>query len=746
MTTHRSLAALGLALVAAAAPLPGQSARDRGALHRFRDSLAAISDSGTLLTEERRGIAEARADRNDAMLHLRLGFVALRLGKVTGATDHFGDAKSEFDWARDLEKDWPYAWFGAGLASLERTAAEPPFVINLIALFGSNPFSEARDDLVHSARLVPAFPEGLVDVADVAMRSGSEPSLRAVLAILRGATATPAGQAVPATLARIDVENDVGDPDSALALADQLLGREPDNAAALLARARTTWFMGRSTGAADWYRGLALADSAVWRSYRADLAVLLPDTMLASLDGATATQRVARLRRFWAERDVLGAGADRLAAHYQRLEYALEHYADHWHGDPRNAAASLDDRGIIYVRHGPPDEETSLDLAGVPPNESWRYGHGADALVFHFLAANGHSPYRLVPSVLDILAASGQAHIGRIDTGDQARIETYGAGLIAQTAQELLRSRESISPIYQQMLAQGIGGARHLQGEERATGRRDDDIGLHTDSWHSGFELPLAADVQLVTTADAAGAPALQVAFAIPGSALVPRRLGTRWLYLVRMRVAVLGADSAIVAYVDTTRGFVTAEWIAPGAQLLADVSVPVPPGNYSAAVALESAGRGVVVPRQPVAVAPLDGSILSLSDLSLGARRVPLWWSSPRGDTAWIAPAATFHRQEGMLLGFEVGGLPSGTAYHTELTVVRLSGRDVPKVLASETLRGRSMLRLGLSAVAPGGLIDTHRELSLEKLGPGDYILEVAITSPAGGRAVRRRHFTVIK
>ncbi len=207
------------------------------------------------------------------------------------------------------------------------------------------------------------------------------------------------------------------------------------------------------------------------------------------------------------------------------------------------------------MRHGPPDEKTSLDLAGVPPNESWRYGQGADELVFHFLAANGHAPYRLVPSVLDILAASGQARIGRLDTGDQSRIETYGAGLIAQTAQELLQSRESLSPIYQQMLAQGIGGARHLQAEERATGRRDDEIGLHTDSWHNGFELPLTADVQLVTTADAAGAPALHVAFAIPGSALVPRRLGARWLYLVRTRVAVLGADSAIVAYVDTTRG-----------------------------------------------------------------------------------------------------------------------------------------------------------------------------------------------
>ncbi len=328
MTAHGRIAALGLALATAASPLPGQSPPDRSALHYFRDSLAAISDSTALLAEERRGMAAARADRNDAMLHLRLGFVALRLGKLTGETGHYGDAKTEFDWARDLEGGWPYAWFGAGLASLEQVAAEPQFVVNLIALFGTNPFSEAHDDLVHSAQLEPAFPEGLVEVADVALRGGEESSLRAVLAVLRGAAATPAGETASAMLARIDVENDIGDPDSALALADLLLHRDPDNAAALLARARTTWFMGRTTGAADWYRGLALGDSAVWRRYRADLAVLLPDTMLVSLDQAAPAERVARMRRFWAERDMLGAGADRLAAHYQRLEYALDHYAE----------------------------------------------------------------------------------------------------------------------------------------------------------------------------------------------------------------------------------------------------------------------------------------------------------------------------------------------------------------------------------------------------------------------------------
>ncbi len=746
MTPRRCIVVSLLAAVAATARLAGQAPAQRVALHLFRDSLRSVSDSAVLLAAEQRGIAAARADRDDAMLHMRLGFLALRLGRVTGSSDHYGDAKTEFDWARQLQSQWPYAWFGAGLASLERVAAEPPFYVTFVALYGADPYGEARHDLVHSAELAPAFPEGLVDVADLALQGGKESSLRAVLEVLRSAAATTAGASTAAMLARIDVENDVGQPDSAVAVATRLLQRDPGNAAALLAYARSNYFMGRNTGAPQWFRGLGLADSAIWQRYRADLAPLLADTLLAALDRDTPAQRVVRLRRFWASRDALGAGADRLAAHYQRLAYALAHYAVHWHGDPRDPAGSLDDRGLIYLRHGPPEETSSLDLSGVPPNESWRYGPDAGGLVFHFLAANGHAPFRLVPSVLDILAASGQARIGRIDTGDQARIETYGAGLIAQTAQELLRSREPISPIYQQMLGEGIGGARKLQAEERATGRRDDAIGLSTDSWHTGYELALTADMQLVATAADRGGSEVQVAYAIPGASLVPRRLGTRWLYLVRTRIAVLGPDSSLVAVVDTTRGFVTPAWIAPAASLLATVAVPVPPGDYTATVALESAGRGIVFPGHAVAVAALSDHRLALSDLALGARNVPLWWTSPRGDTSWIAPSATFSRRDPMELGFLIGGLGNGAGYRTELTVVRVSARDVAGELAAPALRGKAMMRIALAGTAAGGVVDVHRELSLEKLAPGDYILEVAITSPAGGRAVRRRPFTVIK
>jgi hypothetical protein len=92
-----------------------QDPGDRAALQEFRDSLASISDSNSLLALEKRLIDSAKADRNNALLHLKLGFLSLRLGDLGGQA-HYDDAASEFQWAIDLQPSWPFAWYGMGLA------------------------------------------------------------------------------------------------------------------------------------------------------------------------------------------------------------------------------------------------------------------------------------------------------------------------------------------------------------------------------------------------------------------------------------------------------------------------------------------------------------------------------------------------------------------------------------------------------------------------------------------------------
>src|SRR6188472_2165656 len=73
-----------LAVLAVAPRLSAQIPDQRLELERFRDSIGGTVDSVGLLGLERRMIAKTRADRNNALSHLRLGFLSLRLGELGG--------------------------------------------------------------------------------------------------------------------------------------------------------------------------------------------------------------------------------------------------------------------------------------------------------------------------------------------------------------------------------------------------------------------------------------------------------------------------------------------------------------------------------------------------------------------------------------------------------------------------------------------------------------------------------------
>ena len=79
------LLAAGFAAALLSGPrLVAQSPEERAALEQFRDSLSAEKDSLSLVRLESRMVEAAKADRTNVMQHLRLGFVALRLGELGG--------------------------------------------------------------------------------------------------------------------------------------------------------------------------------------------------------------------------------------------------------------------------------------------------------------------------------------------------------------------------------------------------------------------------------------------------------------------------------------------------------------------------------------------------------------------------------------------------------------------------------------------------------------------------------------
>ena len=154
---RRTLSTTFVLLVAVAA-LPGaaraQAPADRAALETLRDSLAGVRDSVSLLGLEKRMIAYTRSHRDDAVLHLRLGFVSLRLGEIA-SQGHYDDAASEFQWAIDLQPTWPYAWYGMGLAEYGVGDSQVSIVAGLATMLGKDALSRSAMAFARCARPAP---------------------------------------------------------------------------------------------------------------------------------------------------------------------------------------------------------------------------------------------------------------------------------------------------------------------------------------------------------------------------------------------------------------------------------------------------------------------------------------------------------------------------------------------------------------------------------------------------------------
>jgi GWxTD domain-containing protein len=737
--------ALLIALVPA--PVLAQRQPDRVATFHLRDSLKSSADTAKLLALESRIIDSARTHRDDPLIHLRLGFLGLRLAELTGGAGHFRDAEGEFEWATGLQPKWPLGWYGLGNAELIEADLFPVAMRGLFAALGRDVFDAPAHDLARSALVDSTFVYGVVELADDALHLGLASHLTTALIALREVGRAPAGHHPSVLLLRGRIEREVGDVDSAVAAFQALLNRNHFDATALLEMARTKLAAGRISGVDQWYLGLSLADSATAATYHRDLALVMSDSALRTFDAARGEARVAVARRFWDTRDpdAFNGSAERLREHYRRIEVAHREYPlvppGHRYDTLKAfgpTGSLFDDRGRIYVRHGEPDDRTSFAMTGIPPNESWLYRRPAGDLLFNFAQPDTAQGFRMYESLLDIVGLGTAAQ--RTGQGDvRARLEggdvmaTYGAAWTAQAAQEMLYSRQKLSPVYGKMLSAGERGAREMQVAERAAGRQSIAIGLQTDSWKFGYELPLTADIDVVAVGSDSAGTQMQVVFAIPGSSLyAPPSMG-RAIYPIRMRVAVRNAAGEVVQALDTLRSFAANAPIPETGNLLGRLPIHIPPGNYTVRVALETESRGLVTKPQPVHVAALTATTIELSDLALGARTVPLPWRTGPADTAWINPLHRFGTGEPMQLFFQVGGLAAGTAYRVQYAVLKPGHTD-------------ALLQVGYIVIASETPDRVHREIDIGRVGSGDYVLQVTVSTPSGGKVVRQRRFTVVK
>ena len=699
---------LSLALSRGSAQEPAQ----RDSLERFRDSLTTTTDSTSLIALEARLIEQAKADRDNPMLHLRLGFLALRMADL-GSRSRYDDAGSEFEWAIELKPEWPYPWLGLGFVEAGEADSTYGVRTRLRAVFGRDPMTLASNALVHSVATDSAFVPALTALVNVSSRQMLNANPMEVLEILRRAAATPAGQSLEYLLARGRMERDMGYHDSAAVAFQKYLdqGGRHDLGTFELARSRLA---GRHLEAQKLYYEVAgSSDSFVVAGLRRDVDLIAGDSGVARFDSAGQSGRVEFLARFWTRRDRydLRRDGERLAEHYRRLYYARQNFR-------RIARRRLitgfqeyipkqlefDARGEIYVRHGEPTERVeSPDFCAV----SWRYARGDDDLIFHFVGSPAENNYELVAKVLQVCSP---------EILWLSAVHTW-------------------SPSYARLVAAGPSSMPRLELNQELEAVRDIKEAVASDRYELTYGKTLPASSQVVAVGRADGGSLVHFAIAIPGERLKADTTYEMISYLVRTRIVVLSSSGQVLASSDLTRRHRTDAVIQKGQYFTVRDTLTVPPGMASYRIAVEQdSSNGGIFPRDSLRVGRFGfgRDSLALSDLVLGSRTMNLAWLPTREDTVFFNPLRSFAEGSSMELYFEIYGLRPGT-YRTQLSV-RRQGRE------------RAEIALGFSDPAGSDVTRSRRTVDLSRLSRGEYLIEVEVTAADGRTRRQSRGFRVVR
>ncbi len=737
-----------------ASGVAAQAPADRAGLIAFRDSLSLVTDTVALGRLEAALIDVARVDRDNALLHLRLGFLAYRLGEAGGGKSHFDDAAGEFEWATELRSDWPWGWYGLGLAELAAGEHDVIAIENVRQILGKDYLTKAANAFARATEADPAFAVAVIDLANTALTQRINSRLDVALAAVRQAARGPAGDEPAVQLARGRVEREAGEADSAVAAFAAALAVGADSGVALLELARSLYYARRPGTARDRYlAGARVASPDGIAMYRADLAWIAGPDELAAFDAlGSPEERVAWLDRFWERRDAEEARerGERLAEHYRRWFHARRSFrlvTRHRHYDItetyRSPQAEFDDRGIIYMRHGPPDDRAAylcpppdpvVDAPRCATNESWRYRRTEGDVVFHFAARDDVQDYKLVESLVDVLGFSASvAAQGRRDT------------LVA----DLYATRERFGEPYSRVW-RGHGMRSNVLGEERQLGRRAIVLGTTTDSYRHQFDRPLTVRATDFVVARRDGhnpAQQLVVVFAVPAGRLTAEPSGGGVRYPLQFRLQVTDSGGHLVSALDTVRVFAAPRPLTRDDFLTGLLAVPVPAGGlrYRLFVATLDGDAGDVVRRDSLDAPPLDGRSTALSDLVVGRAGSGIVWLPP-GDTIPLNPLGQYPQGASVELYYEVHGLTPGREYRTEITMEPAGGPSLFGRIRGLFGGRRAPISLAFDAPAAGAVTRVRRTVDLGDLGRGAYLLTIRVTDPEGGTThLRRRRIEVV-
>lgn len=739
--------------------------------------LAAPSSSPVEVTDDLHDpVYPSRSWPDSPSLLLRLGVRYLRDGRGALRRAPLDASQAAFDEAiYRAPNDWPWPWYGLALADLALDSAGYTVKASMHQAAGVHYRDAAMHALARALSADSTFTPAASLLAELLIPVAGTDFDGEVEAAVRRATRTGAGSAAWLALGRIFRSQ--ASPDSAATSFRHYVAAGGDSGVGLLELARALSAAGDSAGALPaYFAGAAAAGAAGDSAYRRDVAWVASPSELAAFDSLEpATDHAQWVRQFWSKRDAedLRPPGARLREHLRRWRYVFEHFrlvaratgtsavggADCGPGiipSPRNDpnvhsndptaiadAASpdlqllspgvfaatrrgrrvVDDRGLIYMRHGDPTQRASASLertqgsveltplqSETRPNESWKYVTPGGVLIFHFCGS-----LALGTQAATTLVAMLPLNPEMI--GARSGLDPRFAALEGQirTGSVLHASTSSI--------------ARSLVEHLVMDGEHDLRVGLTTDGFPPHFKHQLEPVAQFF----AVGTPGrVLVVFALPGDKLESVKLpdgGTG--YPVVLRVIATNAAGQIVR-IDTTRRFRANEPLAEGQYLFGLEELRLAPGTWDVRLLVTEPGMDAGGAIGRIGVTIPSNTTLGLSDLVLGREGSGLAWQSPLG-TVPLNPLDVFPPKGAAELYYELHGARPDSTYQTDIEVKGVYGD------------AKGTVHLTFSEKAHSSMVRARRSIGLDQLEPGQYRITVTVTEKGSGkRAAQERYLNV--
>jgi tetratricopeptide (TPR) repeat protein len=691
------------------------------------------------------------------------GIELLRSARAGGGRDMLDAAQAAFDEAIYRAPDnWPWPWYGLALTDLALDSSGFRVKPSQHQPAGTSYRHAAILAAAHALKADSSFAPAAELLATLLLPPSQQQSLDpAVEDAVRRAEAS--AQTPVTHLAYGRMQRALEHPDSALQAFRRYLHSTTDSATAYLAIARALSALGHSADAnVAYFAGAGLLATPAGRAaYHRDLAWVATDAELVAFDLLPATRLQAWIAGFWAKRDAaeLAAPGAVLTEHFRRWHYVFENFQvvgrkdgvnfGAYEPDPlvtqiRNSAFSdyvrfdnagvfsaishgqrvIDDRGVIYMRHGAPDKVAQKGVY-----MAWKYFTTTGALIFQF------GPSSVLgmeaPTTLVIQFPLDEGLLGAM-MGLDSRYELVAGQLrdvaMARHLRELSSQAATENPSPGRSYSRSGISAGLVQKLNR-TRERDLRVGLTTDGFPPHFKHQLEPAAQFF----AVGTPGrVLVVFALPGDKLEHITLPDGGAgYPVVLRIIATNAAGQI-ARMDTTRRFRSDQPLAEGQYLFGLEELKLAPGTWDVRLLVTepemdaggAIGRiGVTVP---------STSRLGLSDLVLGREGAGLTWRSPAG-TIPLNPLDAFPPRGSAELYYELHGATPDSTYQTDIEVKGVYGD------------AKGTVHLTFSEQARGAVVRVRRSIGLDQLETGQYLVTVTVTEQGTGRtAVQQRYLNV--